>query len=139
MTSSFELGKGVDRYIDAFDGNRFEACKAISNDAVHILKLSGDSIMESEAISWALTGKPPSNIEERPRQHMNLTIRRSAYMDMLLSYVDDDDILDCVKESYAQSIRLGSLTYYYPVKLSKENKTRVRVLTRMCWYNRKGM
>lgn len=139
MTSSEKLGKGVCRYVDSFDGNRFAACKALSNDAISLMSKSKDAILESEAISWALSGDEPKDMKDRARQHMNLTIRKTAYMERLLGYVDEDDILDCVKESYAQSIRIGSLTFYYPKNLKKQDKTRVRILTRMCWYNRKGI
>ena len=67
---------------------------------------------------------------------MLLSVPRTKYMTNLLSYVDDDSVREAVEESFSQSVRLGSLTYYYPTKLSHGQKQRVRVLTRMCWHNR---
>lgn len=66
---------------------------------------------------------------------MLLSAPKTKYMTDLLSYVDDMNIKDAVEESFSQSVRLGSLTFYYPTKLSPSQKQRVRVLTRMCWHN----
>ena len=115
----------------------YQASNTIAEVADLLIKLTDDSIMESEAVNWALTGEKPGCIRTRIRQHMNLTVPKSARINQILSYVEDSDILDCVEESYAQSVRIGAITFYYPVKISQSKKARVRVLTRMCWFNRK--
>ena len=66
---------------------------------------------------------------------MLLSAPKTKYMTNLLSYVDDTNVRQAVEESFSQSVRLGSLTFYYPTKLSNGQKQRVRVLTRMCWHN----
>ena len=136
LTHFDDLQKGVRRYVDSCNGNQFEACIQISEDTRKLLNNLENCISEKEALSCVLNDKLPDNISERKNQHMNLSVRKTQYMKNLLSYVENDDIVKCVEESFAQSTRLGHLTFYYPVKLQKEQKTRVRVLTRMCWFNR---
>ena len=116
-------------------GNKFQACNLIACTADKLLKLTQNSVSESEAVSWATTGVAPNNLRERRRQHMLLSAPKTKYMTNLLSYVDDDKVRESVQESFSQSVRLGRLTFYYPFKLSSGQKQRVRVLTRMCWHN----
>lgn len=137
MASYSQRQQGVQAYVKACKGNVYQASNTIAKVADVLVKLTDDSIMESEAVNWALTGEKPGCIRTRIRQHMNLTVPKSARINQILSYVEDSDILECVEESYAQSIRIGAITFYYPVKISQGKKARVRVLTRMCWFNRK--
>lgn len=138
LTEYKDLEAGISKHVKACHGNKYEACVTISKQANHLVDKSNNSIFGSEAISWAITGQPPKDIEKRMRQHMNLAVPKSEYVKGLMSCIDDDNILECVNQSYAQSVRIGHLTFYYPVKISKGLKARVRVLTRMCWYNRQG-
>lgn len=133
--SYVDLQKGVQKYLDVYCGDQFKACNAMCFDAFRLYRESGSCLSNNEALSWALTGKAP-DIKERAKQHMNLTVQRTKYMKNLLSYVDDDDVVTCVEESFSQSVRLGNLTFFYPVKIESSKKARVRVLTRMCWFNR---
>ena len=131
-----QLQQGVERFVVVCRGNVFEACNLISLTADKLLKLTNNSVSESEAVSWATTGVAPTNLRDRRRQHMLLSVPKTKYMTNLLSYVDDDKVRESVQESFSQSVRLGSLTFYYPFKLSGGQKQRVRILTRMCWHNR---
>lgn len=129
------LQQGVETFVDRCKGDRFKACNVIANTADKLLRVVNNSISESEAVSWAITSVAPDNLQDRRRQHMLLSVPKTKYMNNLLSYVDDDGIREAVQESFSQSVRLGSLTFYYPSKLSQGQKQRVRVLTRMCWHN----
>ena len=135
MYTHEQLQQGVEKFVSVCKGNAFEACNLIAYNADKLLKLTQNSVSESEAVSWATTGVAPDNLHERRRQHMLLSVPKTKYMTNLLSYVDDDKISEAVQESFSQSVRLGSLTFYYPSKLSFEQKQRVRILTRMCWHN----
>lgn len=137
MSSYSQRQHGVQAYVRACGYNPYKASNTIAKVADVLVKISEDSIMESEAVNWALTGEKPGCLRTRIRQHMNLTVPKSSRINQILSYVEDSDILDCVEESYAQSVRIGAVTFYYPVKISQGKKARVRVLTRMCWFNRK--
>ena len=125
MYTHEQLQQGVEKFVSVCKGNRFEACNLISLAADKLLKLTSNSVSESEAVSWATTGVAPTNLRDRRRQHMLLSVPRTKYMTNLLSYVDDDSVRDAVEESFSQSVRLGSLTYYYPTKLSHGQKQRV--------------
>lgn len=130
-----QLQQGVETTVNVCKGNRFKACNLIASAADKLLVLTNNSVSESEAVSWATTGVAPDNLQERRRQHMLLSAPKTKYMTNLLSYVDDCDVKEAVEQSFSQSVRLGSLTFYYPSKLSQGQKQRVRVLTRMCWHN----
>lgn len=129
------LQQGVEAFVDICKGDRFKACNLIAHTADKLLRVVNNSISESEAVSWAMTSVVPDNLQDRRRQHMLLSVPKTEYMNNLLSYVDNDGIKEAVQESFSQSVRLGSLTFYYPSKLSQGQKQRVRVLTRMCWHN----
>ena len=131
-----QLQQGVETTVNVCKGNRFKACNLIASAADKLLKLTKNSVSESEAVSWVTTGVAPDNLQDRRRQHMLLSVPRTKYMTNLLSYVDDSNVKEAVEQSFSQSVRLGSLTFYYPSKLSQSQKQRVRVLTRMCWHNR---
>lgn len=135
MYTHEQLQQGVEKFVSVCRGNVFEACNLIAYNADKLLKLTQNSVSESEAVSWATTGVAPNNLCDRRRQHMLLSAPKTKYMTNLLSYVDDMNIKNAVEESFSQSVRLGSLTFYYPTKLSPGQKQRVRVLTRMCWHN----
>lgn len=130
-----DLQKGVSRYLYACNGDQFKACNAISKVSEHLLN-KFDMYDGCEALLWAITGHPSVSVYERTKQKMNATVPKTQYMKNLLGYVSDDNVTRCVEESFSQSVRIGSLTFYYPVHISKENKSRVRVLTRMCWFNK---
>lgn len=127
--------KKIEQLVDMFDGDRFQACNYIAEKSYELVKLTGDCISSSEAQVAILTGKLDVDLNERRQHKMNLIAPKTEFMNTILKYVDNDDICQCVRESYSQSVRIGSITFYYPVHLSSEDKTRVRVLSRMCWYN----
>lgn len=133
--SFYDLQRGVRYYLHSNDGDQFKACNAMCNEAEKIHK-KYPVFDGKECLVYALTGKLPVSLHDKERQYMNLTVPKTSYMKNLLEYIDNGDIVTCVEESFAQSVRLGSLTFYYPVSISSEDKTRVRVLTRMCWFNR---
>lgn len=126
----------VSNVVSQCGGNPFEACRVISEKASWLVKVTRGTADASEGVTWALTGKLPNNLKKRMENHMKLESPRTSYMVNLLSYVDDDDVVESVKQSYDQSVAIDSLTFYYPVKLTTGQKARVRVLTRMCWENR---
>ena len=118
MATHKELEQGVQLYLKACNGNQFQACNLIASNAGKLMRLAENSILESEAVNWALTGKKP-DVKARIKQHMNLTVPKSRKVNQILGYVEDEDVLDCVEASYAQSVRIGCVTFYYPVKVEQ--------------------
>lgn len=133
--SFYDLQEGVRYYLHSNNGDQFKACNAMCNEAEKLHK-KYPVFDGKECLVYALTGKLPVSLHDKERQYMNLTVPKTSYMKNLLEYIDNENIVTCVEESFAQSVRLGSLTFYYPVLIPSEDKTRVRVLTRMCWFNR---
>lgn len=133
MYTHEQVQSGVSKFVLRNNGNRFLACREISNKADAILKSTGHVVSESEAVSWAITGVPPVT---GGRNQLTFSAPKTKYSVELLSYVDDEGVKEAAEESFSQSVRLGHLTFYYPTKLNKYQKARARVLTRMCWYNK---
>lgn len=116
--------------------NPFELCNLISLKSIELLKSLDYAISDSEAISCVVSGTVPDNLEERRKQHKMLSTLKTPYMSGLLSYVDDDEVKSCVELSYEESVRIGSLVFRYDSLSDDAKKSRVRILTRMIWYNR---
>lgn len=126
----------IDRItLKQFDGNSYKATIAISNKALELLEKVENSVSSGEAIDWALTGVEPDNLEQKIEQHRNSQKHRTPYLEKIMSYIDDKEIENAVRDSFDQSVKIGSLTFYYDRMADKYKKKRVRVLTRMCWYN----
>lgn len=136
MNSSSYLQQRVEDIIDECNGDRYRAVHRICNKAEELGRSVDYCLTESECIVWALSNEEPKNLEDRKRQHMNAIKHRTHYLEDLLGYIEDDDIIEAVRTSYDMSIRIDSLTFYYNNIKDKFKKVRVRVLTRMCWYNR---
>ena len=113
-------------------GSPYAAIHYISQSARKKRQQVDNRILESEAITWALTGVQPK-LRKRVRNisdEYNL-----SYLDEVLSYVDDDEVCTSVRESYSQSVKSHHLIYCYHNNLDEDRKARVRVLTKMVWYN----
>ena len=136
MTLGRSSNDPLDKYIKEHGGNEFFACVCMANEASRLVDKCDQSVSGSEALTCVIEGRKPKDLRKRMEQHMNVSVPSSEYAKSLLAYVDSSDVVKCVKESFSQSVRIGSLTFYYPVKVSQADKARVRVLTRMCWHNR---
>lgn len=113
-------------------GSPFAAINYIAKSARVKRQQVDNRILESEAITWALTGIQP---QLRERVHTVDEWYNISYLDEVLSYVDDEQVADSVRESYSESARTHHLIYCYHSSLDESRKARVRVLTRMIWYN----
>lgn len=63
----------------------------------------------------------------------------SKYIKELFMYIDDKDIKDAVYDSFYDSKLKKNLVYVYNNISDVHKKARVRILTRMLWYNLIGM
>ena len=63
----------------------------------------------------------------------------SKYIKELFMYIDDKDIKDAVYDSFYDSKLKKNLVYVYNNISDAYKKARVRILTRMLWYNLIGM
>lgn len=113
-------------------GSPYAAVNYIAKSARKKLKESNNGILESQAISWVLTGKEPKVHRRMPVYNSSLNI---PYVDEVLCYVDDEEVCESVRESYNESLLAHHLIYCYHNNLDEFRKSRVRILTRMIWYN----
>lgn len=113
-------------------GSPYAAVNYISKAARRKMKQHNNIILESEAISWVLTGEEP-----RARKCKSLydISHDLPYLEEILCYVDDEDVCESVRESYKESLGAHHLIYCYHNNLDEFRKSRVRILTRMIWYN----
>lgn len=112
-------------------GSTYAAVNYIAKSARQKRKQVDNRILESEAITWALTG-----IQPKLRRVCKVAEWGTLnYLDEVLSYVDDENVAQSVRESYSESAKVHHLIYCYHSDLNESQKSRVRVLTRMIWYN----
>ena len=98
-----------------------------------ILAEYGFRPLDSQAISIALTGLLPEDIEYLNRIK-TIQIRKNSRVYDILNYVDDKDVCKSVKNSIHLSTTSKNLTYVYTSGLTDSQKSRIRVLTRIIWY-----
>ncbi len=96
---------------------------------------TGNLLLHSEAIDWVLTGKEPEVIkilQDKKKQRKSFT---RAYLEEILSYVDDKEVCRSVKDSIYESKKCNHLIYIYKDVQDDSRRARIRVLTRMIWYH----
>lgn len=113
-------------------GSPYAAVNFVAKSARNKLLATNNQILDSEAISWVLTGIAPELRKRRKIYDYSVTIR---YIDDVLACVDDEEVCECVRNSYEQSLESKHLIYSYNNELDDDRKARVRVLTRMIWFN----
>lgn len=88
-------------------------------------------ITESQALAWVLSGVTP--------EHHKIPIKDLEYStsleDRLLTYIDKPAIKKSVKLSIEDTEIHHHLIYRYTEDLNESEKARVRILTRVIWYN----
>lgn len=107
----------------------------VSNQARSLADRSGNSILHSEAISMVLKGEQTDIISDDEL----IDEYESKYIKELFMYIDDKDIKDAVYDSFYDSKLKKNLVYVYNNISDVHKKARVRILTRMLWYNLIGM
>lgn len=112
-------------------GSPYAAVNYVAKTARKLMKEIEYPVMESEAISWVLTGEKPE-AKGRNRIPFNYDIH---LLDDILSGVDDPEVCISVRESYSASLQAHHLIYCYHMSLDENRKARVRILLNMVWYN----
>ena len=124
------LKKEFDQLAEAL-GSTFAAVNFIAKLAREKREQSNYSLLESEAISWVLTGKePPKN-----RYPKSDILHHVFEISDLLSEIDDEEVAESVWQSYEISLKEHHLIYQYQEGMCEGQKARVRILSRMIWYN----
>ena len=104
---------------------------SISNQARELSKRSGESILHSEAISMVLKGDTSKIVFDDDV----IDEYESKYIKEMFMYIDDKEIKDAVYDSFYDSKKNRNLIYVYNEITDENRKSRVRILTRMLWFN----
>lgn len=115
-------------------GSPYAACMYAAKKGRQLQKESYNVLSESAALSWAISGSPPKDIEERIQSRMkqeNVEIQESDKLENILSSIEEENIRIAVKNSYRASTRLKRITYDYNGIKDKGIRTRIRILVRM--------
>lgn len=115
-------------------GNPYNAVSLIAAMARKLAEDNDNVISHSEALSWVLHGERPC-LESRRRYIQNVTKHKISYIDDLLSGVDDNYVCDSVRRSVELSEKNRHLIYVYKDVDDEPRRARVRILTRMIWYD----
>lgn len=115
-------------------GSVYGAINYVAKRARKLASESEDQILDSHALSWAITGvRPEPRKYHRPADIVSNAKTQEEYLDDLLCYIDDEDVKLSVSESYRCCITCGHLIYFYTEGLDEARRSRVRILTNMVW------
>ena len=104
---------------------------SISKQAKDLAKRSGEAILHSEAISMVLKGETSNLISDDEV----IDEYESKYIKEMFMYIDDKKIKDAVYDSFYDSKKNHNLIYQYNDIIEPDRQARVRILTRMLWFN----
>lgn len=114
-------------------GSPYAAVNLVSKMARNKLEETNYQILDSKAISWAITG-------EQPDLHTNKQVISAdsiSDLDDALANIEDKSVAQSVLDSYNASLEATHLIYCYLPELDECRRARVRIITRMIWeYNK---
>lgn len=113
-------------------GNVYLATNYIAKAARQLDSSLPVHFLESNLISWALSGEHPSRSEISARR--NNSDPDIANLEDYLCYVDDEDVCESVRECYQKSIKNHHLVYCTNKQLNMYQLERVNIILRMTWY-----
>lgn len=111
-------------------GNRFKAVIYISKLARHRRELVHCVITESQAITWVISGIKPEGLYDCINNHLKLKNGVVLPPYDRLQYIDDKELVECVKLSVKYS-KITHLVYIYNEITDKNKQSRIRILTNM--------
>lgn len=113
----------------------YAACMYAAKKARNLQTDTNNVISESDALSWAISGIPPSNLEKKLKIKFtkDQDVKNSERIDNILATIDEDYIRDAVLKSYRASVRSKRLVYDYANITDKHIRARIRILTKMAF------
>lgn len=110
----------------------YEAVNEAAYAGRNLFKYAHGAIQESEALTWAITGKKPKNLKRRMERKMKYEDGYTSDLEDLLDSIDDKKLRDAVEASYRQSLVNKRITFVYKgAGTSESAHARLRVLTRL--------
>lgn len=114
-------------------GNRYLAVQLVAKWSRALFKETSQyHLLESKILTWVLTGHCPyveSQLNSRVVNHDD------DYINEILEWVTDEDVVEEVQKLYKQSIHNHKLLECSNENLLSGQKSRANVLLRMIWYS----
>ena len=123
-----------EKYLSKTD-NVFEAVNMWAKEASNVYNQFSGSLSNSESLDYALTSNLPENYFNRIPKSEVSTNYIKLYVREALQNVDDKKVKFYVLCSIKKSQLNKNLVFIYDKSLSPSRKARVRVLSKLIWYN----
>lgn len=124
--------KGFEELCLAFNGNRYAAVVHVATAARNLLTQYHNAILESQAISWVLTGVVPEGIGD-PSKPKKRRVWARSYISQVLEYVTDKEVREAVQDTILESTKEFCLHFVYNDVDDEPRRSRIRILSRMAW------
>ena len=115
--------------------NVFEALNLWSQDATTLRYKTRSLLSSNETLNACLDNKLPENFNQRILISRAEKMYIDRYIREALSQIDDKDVKKSVCYTLIKSRQLDNLVFVYLDNLSTSQKSRVRIISRMVWYN----
>lgn len=111
-------------------GSKYLAVNYLARCARRLASYHDVSLIESELLTWALTGNKPKLDLTRYKRTDDIEILNIRDC---LSYIEDDEVKEEVIRLYRRSILHHHLIYEQSGRLGPYRSSRVNILLRMIW------
>lgn len=115
-------------------GNQYKAVNHIIDTARDIME-ANTSILESQALTWAITGEKPQSIVDTEQAVNTLYKDFNSLLHNVLCEISDSKIRLCVLRTYKYSKAHNRLIFVYLPNMSDSAQAKIRVISRILWYN----
>ena len=116
-------------------GHTFEDLISYIEDSEKLKCTYDNKLNDSEALKYVLCDNVPDSVLKRKRIMDVENSYTQKYIRLALQDIDDKDVRLSVIQSLNISKIEKSLKYVYMKNLSKGQKSRVRILCKLIWYN----
>lgn len=107
--------------------NPYAAINKVSSQARKLMV--NHNLLESQAVTWAITGKKPKHVIDTKKESTLANILRSIRFEIDAPY----EVKESVVASIYQSLKSSHLIYKYTQKLDEFDRPRVDILTNIWW------
>lgn len=122
------------KYMDS-QNNVFDAVNMWAHDATKLEAQYQGRLSSSESLTSCLTSNLPQDIDRRKIVRDSEQLYISRYIKEALTQIDDKDVRLSVLQTLNKSMSENNLTFIYLDILTDSQRSRVRVLSRLIWYN----
>ena len=125
----------MNTYVEDFSGDVFASINQWAKDANSVTSRTYDRIGHNEALSSCLTQQLPENLHKRRRVKDMEHLYVERYVREAISQIDDPAVRYSVLTTINASRAEKNLVFKYHDNLTKAQKARVRVISKLVWYN----